>query len=537
MPQQVIPPSSNGTTVQWDLFGAGTEWEAVLRDSSDSSFIQTATFGALSEFNCGAGYQPVSGRIMAVTLHYRMRAINAGSGAVVDVQITRSGAPYTAGTVPLPTSNWVEGKIRLREDWLTSQRFTIDGVADLGIAVEVATAPTSGAVQVSQLWLAVEYVEGPYIYDPYSGLEPDGITGPLGWVKGGAAPTSITGDNYLRVDNYSPNFLVYGKPLPTAQFAPRYITEVETGIRISNVNPTDQILGIAVLDEVPRPVQLVALQVGGVQYLALTNNFVVSSDLSQWPAVAAFNYEDEELQLHLKIDRDDLSGALGRVDVYVNYAETPLLSCSYYDFPEGSPLGGLAMGFGNPDVNCRYEFDYFAYHWYLKRGDTFSGWKDSEFGGNEITADSSDADIVKPVEINPPGVLAGQSAYACFLDVQDTTEDCETTQTYLVPSAAPQTYKIDLDYKQDTTTGFVVDVVVQRLPDLYYWDDVGKAWDPSYQSVSAPVSTTRSRASMVTGLSVPSVDNTLLITVKTTVVGPSPASHTAWIYKVYLDEE
>jgi len=541
MPRQLLNASSNGTTTDWLVVGSSTSWEAVLNTSDDSSYLESSTLNDLSELNCGAGYQPIGGRIMAVSIHYRMRAVNASSGAQVDIILQRGGSSHLADTVALPSANWVDGTVRVREDWTTSARFTIDGVADLGAAVKLSTAPSSGSVRVSRLWLEVEYVYGPYLYDPYDGVLPDAITGPLNWNTLGTQPASITG-NYLRIDDTSStDTRLYAHQVSSpVKYSPDYITEIETRINLTNIGGPSS-AGIYMIsgyfEETAVPA-VVCTRVGGVQYIGLSATFLDPADLNNFYDIAQFEFENKDLHFRIVIDRDDTVGSVGKVSVYLDYADDPILSAGFYSIgsttvtTSGPTFGSTFQATGQ----VRADIDYFAFRSYRKRGDTFSSWKDWTFGDNQITVDSTDSGIVKPVEL-PPGVIAGQSQYACVLEMNDPADLCQTYQVFPLPEATPQTYKLDLDHKQDVSSGANIELLLQRFPDLYYWDDVGKVWSSTEQAIVAPIQTSRTRSPLVTNLSVPSLENILLITIRTVITAPLVGSVKGWIYKVYLARE
>lgn len=237
MPRTILSTTAPGTLDEWGFTGAPTSWEAVAQSSDDSSYVSSSVGGNQSDFFCGNGAQPVPGRIMAVTLHYRMRQTTAGAGST-EVRIVQAGTPHVVDTVVLAGTGWTTGEVRIREDWTSATRFTGADVSALGVGLRTVVSPPSGELQVSQLWLAVEYWDSHWFYDPYDGVTPDAVTGPRNFTTAGTQPASITGSNYLRIDDTSiADFRLYFiaqlKPNPYRQ---DYVTEWEIRCTLSNLD-------------------------------------------------------------------------------------------------------------------------------------------------------------------------------------------------------------------------------------------------------------------------------------------------------------
>jgi len=117
------------------------------------------------------------------------------------------------------------------------------------------------------------------------------------------------------------------------------------------------------------------------------------------------------------------------------------------------------------------------------------------------------------------------------LDVNDSSELCRLYQVTTLQAAT--NYKIDIDYKMDI--GVVVgELVLQRLPDLYFWDETGGVWSSTPASVDLANSTTRLRAPIMTGINLATLGQ-VIVSIQAKIT-PS-AVHKIWVYKVYLVEE
>jgi hypothetical protein len=539
MPRQIIQTSAPGASDQWGLIGAPTSWEAVLRDSDDSSYIRSQTAAQVSDFFCGAGYTPVAGRVMAVTMHYRMRGTTAGGS--VDLAIVQSGTPQSVGTVSLPTTAWVEGSVRVREDWTSSTRFTSPDVAALGVEVTVNTVAPAGWLEVSKLWLEVEVVDHLNFYDPYDGVLPTAIVGPKTWLVSGTQPVAITGSNYLRIDDTSAAdeaiFYRIGIPNPWRQ---DYITEYEYRIAFSNLdaNPNSNFGVLGAINDGLANTVINFTRLSGVLHIGIyAGQLGPYSDPSNYVDLQPFDFDGRNFHARVVFDRDQTPVSYGKVEVFIDYSETPILSGLFYDAPPSGALPfSLVEAFGTETGGtARLDIDYLAVRSYKKLGQTFKAWEEWDFNSNAVVANLSDPDIVKPVTINPPGITAGQSRYALELDVQDSTQLCEVFQIDTLPDPSPQTYKIAVDYKMDQAV-VEGELVVQRTSDLWYWDETGGVWSATFSSVTLPNSATRIRFAAMTGISVVDVSiDAIRVTVKAKTA--TPPAYKILVYKVFLDRE
>ena len=539
MPRLIVPTSAPGTVDNWSLSAsASSSWEAVRYGSGDDSFIYTATAGITSDFYCGSGWAPVGGRITAVTLHYRMR-VSAATTANVNAIITQNSVQHVVGApVVLTNTTWQDGEIRVREDWTSGVRFTLAEVGALGAGLSVAVAPGAGNIEVSQLWLEVEYIDSMSCYDPFDGALPDAIVGPLDWLPVGTAPTAISVDKYLEITDISAtSYKSYLKIItPLTQMRQDYVTEIETRAVIIDSVPSASIHAIMLcgMVDVDADVIVTAVRFSGTYYLGISGSYNPANP-ANYVQLEPFPYNGNDVHIRLVLDRDSDPSTYGRVKVFVNYADTPLLDAKTSDFPNTTAPNPI-IGFGTRnDAQSIVKIDYLSWRHYKKRGNTFRHWNDWNFGGNVVSSESADTEIVRKITISPPGVTAGQSRNACVLDVLDPPALCEIFQHEQLLESAPTTYKIDIDYKMDIAAT-EAELVVQRSSDLWYWDEAGSTWQSTFQAVTMPNQLTRTRLAAMTGINVVSVDDDEIIVTVRRKTAVLPA-YKILIYRVHLVKE
>jgi len=540
MPRLIVPTSAPGTVDNWSLSAsASSSWEAVRYGSGDDSFIYTATAGITSDFYCGSGWAPVGGRITAVTLHYRMR-VSAATTANVNAIITQNSVQHVVGApVVLTNTTWQDGEIRVREDWTSGVRFTLAEVGALGAGLSMAVAPGAGNIEVSQLWLEVEYIDSMSCYDPFDGALPDAIVGPLNWITLGTAPTVISPDNYLVITDASTTAskaYIHALPDMSQQFTPEYISEVETRFTLTDLSttPDSYLATIFIILGSRASVAVGAAKIGGNYYLTYTDpNF--SSFPPTYTKTEMFPYNGEDVHLRIVTDRDSTPETYGHTQVFVNYSETPLLDIETAELVKMVVVAPLFLVNTNTFSEAVFAIDYMAWRHYKKRGNTFRHWNDWNFGDNVVSSESADTEIVRKITISPPGVTAGQSRNACVLDVLDPPALCEIFQHEQLLESAPTTYKIDIDYKMDIAAT-EAELVVQRSSDLWYWDEAGSTWQSTFQAVTMPNQLTRTRLAAMTGINVVSVDDDEIIVTVRRKTAVLPA-YKILIYRVHLVKE
>ena len=481
MSRQIIPTSGSGLDDQWPFVGLASSWEAVSRGSDDTSYIYTDT-SAVSNFYCGAGDRPLGSTSVAVTAHYR--AQSTGSGASLDLRISRSSTSWTVGTVALPLNTWVDGEFRIRRDWISGLRFTAADLWDFGVGVSATVLPVTGEIKVSQLWLEVEVVDTHQIYDPCSGssgsgVEPDAIVGPLVWTAVGSQPVTITADLYLEITE-GLGTKTYEHILGPTLLPHQYVTEIETRQILTTTSPPPYSCAgiICSLYSGAKQVVLAATLIGADTYIGIMGPGTDYTDLSDYLAVVPVDFLNQDLHFRVKINREVDPDDRGHVQVFLNYSDTPLLDVLYTSCPAGS--GVDRVFFGTTFDRLSRFVDYIAWYSYPRHGSTFSVWEDTTTGSNAVEYSSTDPDIAKPIFVvypDPPGLPAGQSQYCGVLNVLSPADFCQVTQKAPIYTSG-STYELTIDYKIDIP-GITAECVVQRCSDLWYWDNVTSRWSDS----------------------------------------------------------
>ncbi len=538
MPTLPIPTTSDGTHTDWAVNGIADGWEAVLKGSPDSTFVSSAANGQESTFNCGVGWRPTPGRIMALTVHYRMRQTGA-VGATIEMYITQGGTDRSAGNVVIAPAqtDWLEGVVRVREDWTTTQRFSLTDVDALGVGVHMVAAPASGQIEVSQLWVEVEYIDTFYVYDPFDGVLPDAVTGPLQWSTSGTQPVAITGANYLEINDTSAadfRTYLYRELNGVKGFNSSFIVEMETRVIVTDLSAAPSVSLAYLLDMSDDYTwfTVIAAKFNGVYHLCVNGALTpLPTSPADCIASAPFDFNGKDTHVRIRVDRDVYPDTYGKTQLFVDYATTPLLEVDTADLPPNVATFPRSI-MGTTDVGeCDLALDYISWKAYKKRGDVFSGWASYDFSTNEIHEDSADTDVAQLQTIDPPGVTVGQSNYACRFDVNDSNELCRLYQVLTLKAAT--NYKIDIDHKMDIG-GVDGELVIQRLPDLYFWDETGSNWSATPDSVDLTNTITRDRVAVMTGINLAAAGQ-VVVSVQAKIT--AAAVHKIWIYKVYLVEE
>jgi hypothetical protein len=228
MPTTILNPSGPGPFDEWEVIGDLPGWEATQKGSGDVFRIRTQTVTNRSYYYAGTGYMPYWGAVSAVTVHYRARQTVAGAGGAIHVSIIRNGIEeLVSGPHFFTNTDWVDGETRVRSDWLTVFRFGPDGIGELGIGPIVFVAPSSGYVEVSEMWLEVEYLNTDWYYDPFDMALPDAIVGEEDWSTAGAQLAFLTLDDYLEIlDLSAVDYRVYYRQ--NLDWPDQYLTDLET---------------------------------------------------------------------------------------------------------------------------------------------------------------------------------------------------------------------------------------------------------------------------------------------------------------------
>lgn len=547
MPRTILDTTGPGPQQDWEVLGAVPGWEAVQRGSGDAHRIRSQVDFDKGYFHCGAGWMPYYGEITAVTIYYRARVSDPATTGTFYVTIIRNGIEaHQDGPIVLTSTNWVDGHVRARGDWIMGTRFNPFGVGDLGAGVFLWASPASGYLEVSELWLEVEYIDSATVYDPMITLTlPDALTGDMQWTTNGTQPAIITGSEHLSIfDNNPADYRSYERT--DIIYPEQYITELEARLEVFFVPflvSTGFFYYIAAYDDGSRSVYLAFYNVLDRYYVGLIGSGLDPNDPNDYLA----SYEvtplvGEDLYFRMVVDRDTEPSSIGKVHVYSDYTNNPVLEVLYADFPTTS-ANRILFGTGDPLTGLMAErsgvlLGFFAWHTYTKGSETLDRWREIEIGPNFVEASHDDPYIWHPVELPAlPGVFTGQADHACKLNVVDATKDCYLLQYWMMLEENPVTYDLNVDYRMDAV-GATGKVVLQRRSDHYYWDDVGKVWTAAPQSVALPNQTNRTRVAGVmtdiTATNTPPYDEVFILQIGKNSV--APASYNMLLYHADLEK-
>ena len=504
MPQQLLLTTADGTSQVWGAYGGLPACQAVLPTSSDLTGIFTATATATSSFVTESGRAPARGFIGALVAHCRLRLVDpAAVGGTVDLLVLQNAVEHVVATI-VPTTSWITTEVRIRADWTSGIRFTGIDLNTLEVGVRLTGVPTLGGIEVSQLWLSVETIDSERYYDPFCGGLPTAVVGPLAWSTSGAAPVALTADPYLRLTDASAvtnRQFQYSDDVPK-RLRSEYSVEFETRIVLKTAPPVDSCFYyIGGYDDLIKNVDVSLFKVGAVYYVCLSGDPLDHNVFSTFLATAALPGDIVNQSIHFRIvvDRGDDPTNLGQVSVYVNYATTPLVQAPYVYFPNGGPFWYF---FGTPTFGqCVMDIDYVGLKTYKRVGVKFAAWDELDLDVNYILPDNTDADRCPLVTLPPSNLVAGQSNYACKLVVGNKFEYCRLSQWWYDRFGAPTSYELAVDYKTSIAIGNALKVSIQRVPDLFYWNNGTSAWQAAASSVLLPSSNVRVRTVACTAIS------------------------------------
>lgn len=535
MPLDLLNPRGAGAFSDWSVVGASSGWEALQKGSSDSSYIAASALASASYFDCGDGRWPISGFVAGLFVRVRIRRTASSTGGAVNLLVIQNGIARSAGFVTPPNSDtsWVDREIFLRVDWSTGLRFTQADLLNLGVGVNITGTPSSGGFQISQLYLELEQVSSLYYYDPFSGLTPEAIVGERECVVLGAQPASITIDHYLEiVDSDIGDLLFYVGPPLQLPLDSRWVSEIETRVRVDSVGATPDSAVCVVggcLDETSQ-VLVNLLLIGGVPHIGICPAFLSWDDPTSYVALAPFDFVGQVHHFKLTFDRFADPADLGLVQVWIDHAETPILEVPFVAIPTTAvPPGIYGVLFGTSFTGIStISIDYITWRNYKRQGYSFQDWIEEDQANNLIYADADDSQICKLVEV-APGIKAGQSNVACKLEAVPSAALCQVYTIY--PNyEAPVAYDLNLTFRA-TGPDPVVAVFIQRVSDLFYWNNGTALWQIGASSVSLSPNIDRTIAAAGSGITTAG-PNGLIITIRA-LTSILAVTH-VWLYHVQL---
>jgi hypothetical protein len=407
-----VDVSADTATADWTVYYRPTGTAAVLRGSGDVYHIGSGVLNAASTFTCGDGPVPFLGFVGAVTLHYRCSVDDTAGAPDFTIGLFRGGVGLTVTTVT-PTTSWQYGEVRLTTDPVSAIRFVGADLADLGIGVVVTTAPTTGEIRISELWLEVEWVATPEHYDPVDGALPDAVTGELAWSALGAQTVALVSDR-LQITNTVPtgwrNYM-----LASRRYGHQYNTEVCTRLHITGA-PAGFAQCIACVDDGARNIKLCAFSALLNRRIGLIDGTLNASDEAQYFASTDVDWTLSH-HYRLVVDRDADVSSSSNVRVYVDYDDVPVLDVRYTEF--GELYDNVVLWFGS-------GADEYAPLWAVTTADITQAWHFIVTTGVDYVVDWGDGTVDV---FTGTGVLqthnynyGGAGTYAIKVYVEDPVE-------------------------------------------------------------------------------------------------------------------
>lgn len=523
-----IDTSADTVFADWTINFSPPGWEAVLRGSGDTFYISSSTLNDASMFACGNTSVPELGIVSGLSIHFRHRATAVGGGQV-QLGLFRAGAPIAGSAGITPTTDWTDSVFRVAADPVTAARFLSAGLDALGVAVITSVAPTAGELQVSEMWLEVEWTLSPERYDPLtSAALPDAILGDMTWNTNGVQFAAIVANQLQITDASAVDWRAYWRAM--LEYGEPYVTEIATRLIITTAMAGPAfIFRIVLVDDATHQIDLCAfIDAAGDEYIGLATGAADRSDPAAYLATYQVDWTADH-HYRVVIDRDDDLDNSQNVQVLIDYDPTPVMEVNYFLCTGSTGSAEIQFGSGSaalPVAQSVADIDFLDW-WHYKKVANWRYWYPTGIAANEVQVNATDTSIVTPITITPPGITTGQSNTCCVLDVDDLTDECLVRTYFSVPDEFG-TYNVAVDYRMATAAEDAV-LVVQRTSDHYYWNNGGAAWQAAAASVTLTTSATRTRVTAMTDIQTPTPDN-LIITVRNDV--GAGAAHEVYIYKV-----
>lgn len=483
MKHQILDLVATGATQDWSYTGPSA-WESCLRGSGDATYIVDNVINHVCQLVVQQGSVPQYGFVSSIRLHYRAQYTATLLGPnVIEPSLIHNGNTITGALWSPSNHNWTD--VYYDKFWaydpMTPTRFVAADLADLTLSFRIGFSPADGDMRISEAWLDVEFCDAVEYYDSTTmATTPDAVPGYLAWNTAGAqAQAFILGGLYF--EDISPvDYRTYWRDLALYQYPTA--TEVTMDVRLIDAGVTPAsvcVARLAQVDDGSRSVWLTVVQSGGAWYLGLVSGSVNVDDITAYittslltaAEIADMNY------IALQIDRNEDPGSPGQVVVEFNHAVR--LIADYRDFAATTTQ---QIGFGTGDAthvsmaDASVFLNFFAWRHYQVAGPRFVGWEQDCGGTNAVVPNSTDYAICKIQPAPGPylGMQVGQSNYCCELVVQDPAELCSVYQIHKLPGTA-QLWDVHTEYRM-TAPGVGAVMLIQRLSDFQYWDELNTVW-------------------------------------------------------------
>lgn len=526
------------TSNNWGVVGAPTPYEAVVKGSTDASYVGTTTVGNRCDLFCGDGRKPLGGFVGALLVTCRLRRQSVSTGGSVDLFVNQNSTDRLVANLTPPPSvtTWQDYTFRVRIDWTSSLRFTDTDLNSLGLAVELNSAPSVDGFDVSLLYMEVEQVDSIMYYDPFVGVTPDAIVGPRAATSTvGTQPASIVG-NYLNIADASAvdsrSYIFENTAVDV--YDQKWTTVTECVVRVNSAavpTPTNLVYFITLDTDKDQGTLLGFVISNGSRYLGILHSGGSESDPTAYQALIPFDWLGSTHHYRFVVDRSVDPDDRGLVQVFVDHNPTPIFELPYDEFPDpfNPPLTAIAFG-TTTDATADVDIDYYSW-WYEQRFPYLAqAWLNETFSTNEIIRDNQDPEISKLIEL-PPGVTAGESDVAMKLTLNDESYPCQLL-TRFDDEVGATLYDLSIDYK--TSNVSALQVRCQRMSDLYYWDQGTTSWVATLAQVSPVVALTRTQLQIFTGITNASPEQLVFTFALDTGGAPPPSLPEAWLYKAVL---
>ncbi|MEM3692602.1 MAG: hypothetical protein QXI39_01070 [Candidatus Bathyarchaeia archaeon] len=146
-----LKPNGPGTYSQWNIYNAGSDWEAT-RDGSDGTYIYTDSEGRNDTVNI-EDFSTI-GNIISVTVYARCKATKGGQKAVIILRT--NGKDYPSKAFALDQKDFTNYSYTWEKNPSTNNYWTWNEINSLEIGIKADSLKNAEAL-CSELWVKVDY--------------------------------------------------------------------------------------------------------------------------------------------------------------------------------------------------------------------------------------------------------------------------------------------------------------------------------------------------------------------------------------------
>lgn len=531
MPRIVLEAKAAGALQNWSVFGSASAVASIQSTSSDLSGITASTLGSQSSFQSELASVKLPGIISGLTLRARLRRTSSnGASGSVRFHFVLNGTSHRVGTVS-PTTTWTDYSFRVREDWSSGKRFNNADFDSLETKVEVLTAAGEGGFEVSRLWADFETIDSDLVYDSYSSQVPNLRPGDLKWSTTGTVAASIISDYLWIIDASATDFRRYSISTGIPSYlGPEYAFSCETRVKVAAAPGTGHLYYLCGLTNLSMSADLSIFKDSGSYYLALSgaglDHSSLSSYLGVFPLPSTLVGEDHCYRLVVEGNWNALDPTKALVKVFIDYEPTPVITIPTAMLPPGA---APEVYFGTSLTGMvTVNIDFLNYEVFKPTGYIFPAWKELSCSPNQVLFSATHPEIVRLRPIPPLNLVIGQSNECCHLQVGDPAEACSITQNWTNLDIGA-TYSLWLDYATTAAPADPLRISLVLCSNQNYWD--GVAWGTPQFFFPLPVSLTRTRMLILSGLTTPTVQTLKIIVERNPAAG---GAFSAWLFAALL---